>query len=110
MSNKANLTELLAESGSSARHKREVIRQPATPANMTAPAQQGRAGTSPITVHFPKQVRDQLKILAVQKNKTLHTRVRTAGAAEEGRHRPVGRTAGAVDRRSLSDVGHGRFS
>ena len=78
MSNKANLTELLAESGGSARHRREVIRQPATPANRTAPAQQGRAGTSPITVHFPKQVRDQLKILAVQKNKTLHSLVAEA--------------------------------
>jgi hypothetical protein len=75
MTNKANLTELLAESGGSARHKRDVIRQPATPANTTAPAQQGRAGTSPITVHFPKQVRDQLKILAVQNNKTLHSLV-----------------------------------
>jgi hypothetical protein len=74
MSNKANLTELLAESGGSARHKRDVIRQPATPANTMA-AQQGRAGTSPITVHFPKQVRDQLKILAVQNNKTLHSLV-----------------------------------
>ena len=30
------------------------------------------AATSPITVHFPKQVRDQLKILAVQNNNTLH--------------------------------------
>ena len=75
MNNKANLTELLAESGGSARHRKEVIRQPATPANTTASAQQGRAGTSPITVHFPKQVRDQLKILAVQKNKTLHSLV-----------------------------------
>ena len=75
MSNKANLTELLAESGGSARHRREVIRQPATPANTTAPAQQGRAGTSPITVHFPKQVRDQLKILAVQNGMTLHSLV-----------------------------------
>ena len=78
MSNKANLTELLAESGGSARHKKDVIRQPATPANTTAAAQQGRAGTSPITVHFPKQVRDQLKILAVQKNKTLHSLVAEA--------------------------------
>jgi hypothetical protein len=75
MSNKANLRELLAETGGSARHPRAVIQQPATPANTTAPAQQGRAGTSPITVHFPKQVRDQLKILAVQNNKTLHSLV-----------------------------------
>jgi hypothetical protein len=78
MSNKANLTELLAETGGSARHTSNVIRQPATPANTTAPAHQGRAGTRPITVHFPKQVRDQLKILAVQKNKTLHSLVAEA--------------------------------
>ena len=71
MSNKPNLATLLAETGGSARH-REPIQQPATPANTTAPAQQGRAGTSPITVHFPKQVRDQLKILAVQNGTTLH--------------------------------------
>jgi hypothetical protein len=75
MSNKPDLAELLAESGGSARHPKAVIRQPARPANTTAPAQQGRAGTSPITVHFPKQVRDQLKILAVQNNKTLHSLV-----------------------------------
>jgi hypothetical protein len=74
MSNKANLTKLLADTGGSARH-REPIQQPAKPANTTAPAQQGRVGTSPITVHFPKQVRDQLKILAVQNNKTLHSLV-----------------------------------
>jgi len=71
MSNKPNLATLLAETGGSARH-REPIQQPKTPANKTAPAQQGRAGTSPITVHFPKQVRDQLKILAVQNGTTLH--------------------------------------
>jgi hypothetical protein len=47
MSNKANLRELLAETGGSARHPKAVIQQPATPANTTAPAQQGRAGTSP---------------------------------------------------------------
>jgi hypothetical protein len=72
MSTKANLTELLAETGGSARHRKDVIRQPATPANRTAPALKGRAGTSPITVHFPKQVRDQLKILAVENDTTLH--------------------------------------
>ena len=77
MSTKANLTELLAESGGSARHRKAVIRQPAA-ANATAPAQKGRGGTSPITVHFPKQVRDQLKILAVQSDKTLHSLVAEA--------------------------------
>ena len=77
MSTKANLTELLAESGGSARHRKAVIRQPAA-ANSTAPTQKGRGGTSPITVHFPKQVRDQLKILAVQSDETLHSLVAEA--------------------------------
>ncbi len=31
-----------------------------------------RSGTVPITVHFPKQVRDQLKILAIERGGTLH--------------------------------------
>ena len=75
MSNKANLTELLAETGGSARHRKEPIRQPSTPANARGTQPAGRAGTSPITVHFPKQVRDQLKILAVQQGKTLHALV-----------------------------------
>jgi hypothetical protein len=72
MSNKPNLATLLAETSGSARHREPAIRQPATGANTTAPAQKRRAGTSPITVHFPKQVRDQLKILAVQNGTTLH--------------------------------------
>ena len=75
MSNKANLRELLAETGGSARQRKAVIEQPATPANTTAPAPKGRGATRPITVHFPKQVRDQLKILAMQKDTTLHSLV-----------------------------------
>ena len=77
MSTKANLTELLAESGGSARHRKAVIRQPAA-ANSTAPQQKGRGPTSPITVHFPKQVRDQIKILAIEKDTTLHSLVAEA--------------------------------
>ena len=73
MSNKPNLATLLADTGGSTRHREPaVIKQPAAAANATAPEAKGRAGTSPITVHFPKQVRDQLKILAVQKGTTLH--------------------------------------
>jgi hypothetical protein len=41
-------------------------------AKAPAPEAKGRAGTAPITVHFPRQVRDQLKILAVQNGTTLH--------------------------------------
>jgi hypothetical protein len=31
-----------------------------------------RVGTFPITGHFPRQVRDQLKILAIRRSSTLH--------------------------------------
>ena len=73
MSTKANLTELLAETSGSARHKKAAFTQSEQrPAGSKAAAGKGRGGTSPITVHFPKQVRDQLKILAVQNNNTLH--------------------------------------
>lgn len=75
MSNKPNLEQLLAETGGSARARKPVIQQPVA-ANerpvAAATASKGRAGTAPITVHFPKQVRDQLKILAVQNGTTLH--------------------------------------
>ena len=77
MSNKPNLANLLAETGGSARH-REPIQQPAKPANRAAPELKGRAATRPITVHFPKQVRDQLKIIAMQKDTTLHNLVAEA--------------------------------
>ena len=72
MSNKANLSELLAETGGSARHRKAVIQQPSRAANTASPAPKGRGGTRPITVHFPKQVRDQLKILAMECDTTLH--------------------------------------
>jgi len=71
MSTKANLTELLAETSGSARHKKTGPEQSGTPKPRSQP-EKGREGTSPITVHFPKHVRDQLKILAVQNNNTLH--------------------------------------
>ena len=71
MSTKANLTELLAETSGSARHKKAVLEHSDTPKDKSQ-RQKGRGATSPITVHFPKQVRDQLKILAVQNNNTLH--------------------------------------
>jgi Antitoxin-like ribbon-helix-helix len=71
MSTKANLTELLAETSGSARHKKSAPEHSDTAKAKSRP-QKGRGATSPITVHFPKQVRDQLKILAVQNNNTLH--------------------------------------
>jgi hypothetical protein len=77
MSTKADLATLLAETSGSARHRKPAAEKPA--AAKTKPAvQKGRGGTSPITVHFPKQVRDQLKILAVQSDTTLHNLVAEA--------------------------------
>jgi hypothetical protein len=76
---KADLSTLLAETSGSARHRKPAVERPAPDASKTkATAQKGRGGTSPITVHFPKQVRDQLKILAVQSDTTLHNLVAEA--------------------------------
>jgi hypothetical protein len=77
MSNKADLATLLAETSGSARHRKPAAERSAAP-KTKAPMPKARGGTSPITVHFPKQVRDQLKILAVQNDKTLHTLVAEA--------------------------------
>lgn len=77
MSNKADLATLLAETSGSARHRKPAAERPAG-AKTKAAVQKGRGGTSPITVHFPKQVRDQLKILAVQTDTTLHNLVAEA--------------------------------
>ena len=77
MSNKADLATLLAETSGSARHRKPAAEQPAV-RKTKAPVSKSRGGTSPITVHFPKQVRDQLKILAVQSDTTLHNLVAEA--------------------------------
>jgi hypothetical protein len=63
--NKADLAGLLAETAGSTRHRKNTPEPP-------KPVQITRKGTKPITVHFPKEVRDQLKILAVQNNTTMH--------------------------------------
>jgi len=62
---KADLAGLLAETAGSTRRK-------TTTSETRNHAQIARKGTKPITVHFPKEVRDQLKILAVQNNTTMH--------------------------------------
>ena len=76
MNNKPNLAGLLTDAAGSTRKKASLTGNDdaAVSASETKPkpAGQGRAGTKPITVHYPKAVRDQLKILAVQHSKTLH--------------------------------------
>lgn len=73
---KPNLANALAESGQSRRHAADQTAQAtvegqdnAVPtARSQAPS---RKGTRPITGHFPKNVRDQLKILAVERDQTV---------------------------------------
>ena len=72
MSTKPDLTALLAETGGSARHKPAIAQAPPAPPPKASPKPKKKSVTSAITVHFPKQVRDQLKILAIQKGNTLH--------------------------------------
>src|SRR5258708_18310892 len=73
MSTKPDLTALLAETGGSSRHKPAMVEEtiPA-PKMKSSPKPKKKTGTSAITVHFPKQVRDQLKMLAIQHGDTLH--------------------------------------
>jgi hypothetical protein len=77
MSKAPNLAAALADAGGSTRRRPVALANP-PPAAMQGPVQAGqyrqpsRAGTRPITVHFPEEVRGQLKLLALQQKKTLH--------------------------------------
>jgi hypothetical protein len=66
------LTALLAETGGSSRHKMATPEERPVQKARSSPRPKKKSVTSAITVHFPKQVRDQLKILAIQKGNTLH--------------------------------------
>lgn len=68
MKKKADLSDLLAEAGST----RKRIVQPAHAPAVQAAGYKGRVGTAPITVHHPREVRNQLKILAVKTERTVH--------------------------------------
>ena len=61
-----DLANILADAGGS-RRKVQAEAEP-QPEIYTQP---GRAGTKPITGHFPKQVRDELKKLAIEQDTTL---------------------------------------
>jgi hypothetical protein len=73
MSKAPNLAAALANAGGSTRRK-EAPPAPAAEAPHSPPQyhQPSRAGTKPITVHFPEDVRTQLKLIALQERKTLH--------------------------------------
>ncbi len=85
---KPNLAAALAEAGGSSLRRAEPLRTE-RPVSVRARKDAGKAtdpekgreayqsparnGTAPITGHFPKQVRDQLKILAIERDSTLHS-------------------------------------
>ena len=66
---KADLSEALINAGGGVRRRQSP--PPSTDDKPPLRNQQGRAGTSPITVHFPADVRDQLKIMAVEQRITM---------------------------------------
>lgn len=77
MSKAPNLAAALADAGGSTRRK--PAHTPESPPAKVSDAlgsnpyrQPSRAGTRPITVHFPQEVRDQLKLIALQQKTTLH--------------------------------------
>jgi hypothetical protein len=80
---KADLAAALAQQAGSTRRKPE---SPAPAAATSVPdreelsiyRQPGRAGTAPITAHFPKEVRRQLKGLANELDRTMHDLVAEA--------------------------------
>jgi hypothetical protein len=72
---KADLAAALAEQAGSTRRRPEPPPPPPAPERAEAPQpyrQPGRDGTAPITAHFPKAVRKQLKALAVELDRTMH--------------------------------------
>jgi Antitoxin-like ribbon-helix-helix len=80
MTRKPNLVDALRSAGGSARRKKdpsppEQIQSEPVPVPQEESArpyrQPGRERTRPITAHFPKSVRDQLKILGIQQDKTM---------------------------------------
>jgi hypothetical protein len=71
MNKKPDLANVLADAGGS-RRKPATSKLPVEQsAEKQAYTQPGRAGTKPITGHFPKQVRDELKKLAIEQDTTL---------------------------------------
>jgi hypothetical protein len=76
---KPDLAAALADASGSTR-RRNIAEIPITAPEREETAGQrnaaynppSRLGTVPVTGHFPKQVRDQLKILAIEQGVTLH--------------------------------------
>ena len=68
MKKRVNLTDTLGEVGHSKHTKIETTSEPAKKSNLQKPS---RAGTLAITGHFPPEVRNQLKILAIEQGRTM---------------------------------------
>lgn len=69
-----DLAKQLAEAGHSRRRSAQEEATPAAaPQRSEAAATQApsRQGTRPITGHFPKEVRDQLKMMGIEHDKTM---------------------------------------
>lgn len=64
---KADLSAALVSAGGGTRRRPPQQEQQGAPAS-----QPSRVGTRPITAHFPPEVRDQLKIMAVERRTTMH--------------------------------------
>jgi hypothetical protein len=79
MSKAPNLAAALADAGGSTR-RRPLPEPPPAPVPSSPEMMQGvryrqpsRTETRPITVHYPEEVRDQLKLIALEQKKTLQT-------------------------------------
>lgn len=72
----AKNTDLAASLAATAKSTRAKVTSATTEAEVYQ--QPGRQETRPITVHFPKEVRDQLKIMAVELDTTMSNLIGTA--------------------------------
>lgn len=75
---KPNLAAALAEIGGSTRRQHVAEAKENGSESKEIYQQPSRADTAPITAHFPRQVRDQLKILAIERGSTLQNLVAEA--------------------------------
>jgi hypothetical protein len=84
MTRKADLANALRSAGSGTRRKEAPQIEQVRPEHLLPQAsarpyrQPGREMTKPITAHFPKQVRDQLKILGIEQDKTMQNLIAEA--------------------------------
>jgi hypothetical protein len=93
---KADLSNALISAGGGVRRKQSPPPSLDRAQSAEATPKHGRVGTSPITVHFPSEVRDQLKIMAVEQRITMQQLIAEAFNdlfAKHGRPEiaPVGR-------------------